>query len=606
MSVIPAPRREQFRKLNECKNLQEAFETSDFKTRVAESLPRHVSPDRMLRTMIQAANKSPDIYKCDLRQAVGSFLTLSQLGLEPNTPLQHAFLIPFKTKMWNPATKKRDIEGYDLNVVIGYPGLADLAFRSGLVTNIHADVVWPGDEFSFEYGTKAGLRHVPMGKQKDGDEPVWAYAHVGLKDGQAFEVMPWSAVLRVRDNSQGYKAALAQKRNAEDKGWKVPAGYTETPWVKHVVEMAKKTPFRRLAKWLPKSPEMAGALALEEIAERGGRPDFGAIFDGEAIADGVAEQIEYEPSLDAGAAFTLREREAALLTQPQAERQPTTMPKPQPQPQPAEDGDWNGGLPDGMFEEDAAPAQTVAAKHATASAKPAQAGPWYTLASNEGELIAGSQTQDPVKWAHDLLKLCAEAAAAGESDAEIIAANIETIIDVTKASVEAGDLLKHLDLDGAEATVDPLFLAMPMNQQGKPLLSVYVANVKKLAAGLSSMEHLTDWLAANQPTIDALPPASKSAVEIAISEQRVKLQAEASPPASDPTPAAAEDPDARWANGIAADIAKATTRKELELSIGGTAIETRINRLKTDRPDLHKLIGDAYRIKAAELKGGAA
>jgi recombination protein RecT len=476
--ITPAvPRRAAFKKLADCDNLRDAFETQDFKDRVAQSLPRHISADRMLRTMVLAASKSPDIYKCDLRQAIGAFLTLSQLGLEPNTPLQHAFLIPFKTKIKNPATGKWDKEGYDLNVILGYPGLADLAFRSGLVTNLHADVVYPGDEFEFEYGSKAGLRHVPMGKQTDSDVPVWAYAHAGLRDGQAFEVMPWSAVMRVRDGSQGFKAALAAKKRADDEGWKVPASYTEAPWVKHRDEMAKKTPWRRLAKWIPKSPELAAAIALEDMSDRGSRPDFGAIFDGNAQAiDGLPE-IEQDQFLDAGAAFTVREPEPADVRQetprapstpPKATTRKAATPKPTtPPPAPSELAD--DGLPAYMMEEPPADETTAPAQPTPITKK------WYNVANPDGELLPDTATIDPVVFAERLIFQIDAAEERGEPADGWLEANQETIDDAMAANPEAAELLNGR-IDNA-SPIDRWLVPIPLTDKGTPYLGAYVKHI---------------------------------------------------------------------------------------------------------------------------------
>ena len=61
--------------------------------------------------------------------------------------------------------------------------------------------------------------------------------------------------------------------------------------------MAKKTAFRSLSKWLPKSVELAGALALDEQQDQSS-VDFGAVLDGDASISGGGF-IEGEP-LDQG------------------------------------------------------------------------------------------------------------------------------------------------------------------------------------------------------------------------------------------------------------------------------------------------------------------
>lgn len=307
---VLAPTRAEFKSLRECKTLAEAFSCAEFLDRIKQSAPAHVKPQRMLRTFVQATSRTPKLLQCNMRSVLGAMLTCSEVGLEPNTLLQHAFLIPFERTKWNPETRKRELISVDVQLIFGYPGLLDLAYRSGHVTSVHADVVWKADTFDFSYGTDAHLRHIPSGRHEQGEVPLWAYAHASLTNGQAFEAMPWADVLRIRNQTQGFQAALRAKEQG-DKAAKpyIPASYTETPWVKHQEAMAKKTAFRSLSKWLPKSVELAGALALDEQQDHS-TVDFGAVLDGGAsIADGgfiEGEPLDQDEAPDATATFTDR------------------------------------------------------------------------------------------------------------------------------------------------------------------------------------------------------------------------------------------------------------------------------------------------------------
>ena len=196
-------------------------------------------------------------------------------------------------------------------MIFGYPGLIDLSYRTGLVRNIHPDVVFPGDEFSFEYGTNAHLKHVPR-QRRPGDVPLFAYMHAQLKDGQAFEVMPYADVLAIRNKAQAYRYALEAKEKAESEGKRLPASWTEAPWVAHEFAMARKTAVRAGSKWLPRSVELYSALAVEDAQDRGRHVDFGAVMDAKTI-DGspdylsaAAEAISDEPPVDPGTAHGIR------------------------------------------------------------------------------------------------------------------------------------------------------------------------------------------------------------------------------------------------------------------------------------------------------------
>ncbi|MEL6678114.1 MAG: recombinase RecT [Pseudomonadota bacterium] len=188
-------------------------------------------PDRMLRVMANAARSTPKLYDCDPMSLLGAMMTCASLGLEPNTNLGHAYLIPFENK------RKKIVE---VQLIIGYRGMIDLAQRSGQVKSIYADVVFDDDElWSYEYGSNQHLRH-KVGPRKG--QPTHAYAYVKLTDGEAFVVLPWEEVMSIRDESQVYKAA-------------VRFGDKSNPWIKHVNRMAAKTAIRRIFNYLPISIE---------------------------------------------------------------------------------------------------------------------------------------------------------------------------------------------------------------------------------------------------------------------------------------------------------------------------------------------------------------
>ena len=339
MNEISAPSRAGSMRLRDCLTLDQALRSGELKKLIEDSLPRHLTPERMLRAFVQATNKTPQLRECDWKQVIGAMLSLSYIGLEPNTPLNHAYLIPVKRAVWNPETRKYDKEIMDLEIVVGYPGFATLLWNTGFVTGIHADVALPNDVFDFQYGTGGFLRHKPTGKDGPEVTPNWAYAHVnfqfGEAKGEAFSVMPWHDVERIRESSQAYMNALAAKLKAEEKGWKLPKTWTMTPWVRFEREMAAKTPFRRLQKYLKKSPEVAYALDLEERQDMAGTLDFSNVI--EQGPDGIAEppeersaQLAHEQrGPDPMAAFGQR---ATPVETPRAAAPAQAAPRPSPAP----------------------------------------------------------------------------------------------------------------------------------------------------------------------------------------------------------------------------------------------------------------------------------
>ena len=105
-------------------------------------------------------------------------MTAAQLGLEPNTPLGQAYLLPY----WNSKAN-----AYECQFQLGYKGLLDLAYRSGEISVIQAHVVYSEDQFSYSFGLKPELKHIPASGERG--EPVYVYAIFHTKDGgYGFEV----------------------------------------------------------------------------------------------------------------------------------------------------------------------------------------------------------------------------------------------------------------------------------------------------------------------------------------------------------------------------------------------------------------------------------
>lgn len=210
------------------------------KPEIERALPRHVSPDRMARVILTALRTTRNLEACSQASFLGSVMSAAQLGLEPNTPLGHAYLIPRKNKRG----------GYDCTLMLGYQGMMDIALRSGAVTSVFAHAVKEGDVFEYELGLEPKLKHIPSDR----------------KDRERLPISHVYAVARVRDAEPVFsvltKAQVDARRNRS-------AASKDGPWVTDYEAMARKTAVRALFPWVPKSVEMARALALDEGAEVG-------------------------------------------------------------------------------------------------------------------------------------------------------------------------------------------------------------------------------------------------------------------------------------------------------------------------------------------------
>lgn len=248
---------------------QIAYLLNQKKGELAKMLPRTLSIERLLKVAQIAATTTPALAKCDVPSLVGAIGQCAQMGLEPNTVLGHAYLVPFNTKRKMPDGSERWVNS--VQVIIGYKGLIDLARRSGQIVSIAAHEVCELDRFELVYGLDEKLNHTPaMGER---GPVVGFYAVAKLKDGgHSFEFM---SVHQVRE----IMGATQSKGNYG-------------PWKEHFIEMGRKTVIRRLAKYLPLSIEFQTAVALDNQAE-GGKDQKLDTIDGEfmLVQDDDAPQL---------------------------------------------------------------------------------------------------------------------------------------------------------------------------------------------------------------------------------------------------------------------------------------------------------------------------
>lgn len=270
--------------LGAVRNVKELLYNAQARSQLEQVAASHMNPERMMRLMANAVRTTPKLAECDPMSLLGGLMTCASLGLEPNTVMGHAYLIPFQNR-------RKGIT--EVQLVLGYKGLIDLARRSGHITSIAANIHYSDDElWDYEEGTEARLRHIP-GPQEG--EKLHAYAIAKFKDGgHAYAVLPWAKVMSVRDGSQGWQTAVKYNN-------------TKTlPWHLHEDAMACKTAIRALAKMLPLSVEMRDAISLDgqkanfrgfalDPATAPEVDDDDLTIDGEAVEEEAAPETEEQP-----------------------------------------------------------------------------------------------------------------------------------------------------------------------------------------------------------------------------------------------------------------------------------------------------------------------
>jgi recombination protein RecT len=254
------------------KTLAHLLTDPKIKQQMALALPKHMTADRLARIALTEIRKNPKLAACDQQSFLGAIMQLAALGLEPGGALGHAYLIPFDKR--GQVNGKWQVVGTEVQLILGYRGMLDLARRSGQILSLEARAVYAADHFEVELGLDSKIVHKPDWTSADRGELTFVYAVAKLKDGGVqFDVMSRADIERVRNESQGFKAAV----QAAEKYKKDPT----STWHDHFEPMALKTVIRRLFKYLPVSIEIQRAVGLDELADAGVTQHNALVIDGQ-------------------------------------------------------------------------------------------------------------------------------------------------------------------------------------------------------------------------------------------------------------------------------------------------------------------------------------
>ena len=216
----------------------------------ARVLPAHLSADRLTRTIESAVVNDPKLLETDRASLWRAAMSAATFGLEVDGR-QSAITRYGKKSQW----------------IAMVSGLVTLAHNGGY--QIRGQVIRTLDEFEATEEPPS-IRHqrprpgtASAALRGDDNAIVGAYAVArSLTHPDAppmIEVMDLVDIVRIRDNSSGYKAFKAGK-------------IKDTPWNSDFAAMVRKTPIRSLANHLPW--QIQKAVELETRHERDGVETF--------------------------------------------------------------------------------------------------------------------------------------------------------------------------------------------------------------------------------------------------------------------------------------------------------------------------------------------
>jgi phage RecT family recombinase len=241
-----------------------ALELDALKDKLIDALPDHIAPERFKRAAVTAVMRDPGLLAGNLRHSL--FLACCEAaedGLYPDKR-EGAFVIMGGKVTWMPMVA----------------GLIKLAWNSGVITAIHVDIAYEGEQFEVWSGTDPRIihRHDLTAMAKGFPAMLAAYAVISLTSGEKqMEVLSFNDVKRIK--------AVSKAQNG--------------PWVAWWDEMSKVRALKRALKRLPLSIDRDIDARLLRAAKRADEIDTAPDDDVVPTGSAAAPALTHETRLDA-------------------------------------------------------------------------------------------------------------------------------------------------------------------------------------------------------------------------------------------------------------------------------------------------------------------
>lgn len=282
------------------KRITNALTSEKMMEALAVVLPRHITPERIVKTALFAASRNQKIFKCSPSSVAAALLLAAELGLDCSGATGEGYLVPF----WNAKTKQLEAK-----FIPGYQGFIELGRRSGQVLDVVAQVVYENDDFDIDFGRADTIRHRPEYRGPRG-AMLCVYTLFWLRDNPRphVEFMTKEDIHKIREASESWK-------NVKTREW--------SPWAKWESEMWRKSSVRRGFKYVPKSPEIQRLIEIDNQAT----PQIinaAAVLD--ALPDTSAENFTPDAPADEKEAPKTEKEPEASASAPEAEPESTKEP----------------------------------------------------------------------------------------------------------------------------------------------------------------------------------------------------------------------------------------------------------------------------------------
>lgn len=253
-------------------NVMQLFQYAEYRKEMGRVLNDPALVRRMLQFGLSEVQRIPELAECSWQSVAGALMQCAATGLEPGPALGLSWILPFKR---------------EATFVVGYPGVVQLAWRTGQVADVNAERVCEGEDFMFDSGANLIVHKRPTRGLR-----AAAYAYYSIvryvNGGRHIEFMTREEVeAHAQRHSKSYQSQKAS-----------------SPWRTNFDEMAEKTCVLQGRKYMPSSAQWTTAVGADERvslwtpgsnARPEGEPE--GLAEGATVAVGPPEGVT-PPTLD--------------------------------------------------------------------------------------------------------------------------------------------------------------------------------------------------------------------------------------------------------------------------------------------------------------------
>lgn len=201
---------------------------------VGDALPQRIGKDRFMNVALTTLRKNSELMKANRKSLYGAMLKTAQLGLQPDM-LGQAYFVPF----WNSDKNEKEVQ-----LIIGYRGMLELARRSGQIASQKAKIIYENDDYEIDCSRAKEVQyHSPWWKE-GADNPgdvVAVYFLAEFENGGAHTEM-----MAKQELDEHFERYVKGSLQMDKEDW------------------YKKTVIRQAFKYLPVSTEVVDASTADQ------------------------------------------------------------------------------------------------------------------------------------------------------------------------------------------------------------------------------------------------------------------------------------------------------------------------------------------------------